>query len=148
VNIGDASKATGVSAKMIRYYEAIGLIPAADRRQSGYRDYSPEDVSRLRFIRRARGLGFSLERSGDLLRLWGEHDRTNADVRRVALDHIAELETKATELQEMIATLRHLADACERDDRPLCPIIGALGDGVPEGPPLAAASRRYARKPA
>jgi MerR family transcriptional regulator, copper efflux regulator len=134
LKIGAAAKAAGVSAKMLRYYESIDLIPAADRWDSGYRDYSAEDVSRLRFVRHARELGFSLDQIRALLRLWSDRARNNADVRKVALDHIAELEAKAAELQQMIATLRHLADACETNDRPLCPIIGALGGGEPEAP--------------
>jgi MerR family transcriptional regulator, copper efflux regulator len=144
MNIGNAAKASGVSAKMIRYYESTGLLPAADRRESGYRDYSPDDVNRLLFVRRARELGFSLERIQALLRLWSDRERSNADVRQVALDHVAELEAKAAELQEMIGTLRHLASACKKGDRPLCPIIGALGGGISEAPPSARTTRRRA----
>ena len=135
MNIGEAAKAAGVSAKMIRHYESIGLIPEAERRASGYRDYSADDVHRLRFVRRGRELGFSIERIRDLLRLWSDHHRADADVRRVALAHIAELEEKAAQLREMAATLRDLADACSKGDRPLCPIISALGGGLPEAPP-------------
>jgi Cu(I)-responsive transcriptional regulator len=142
MNIGSAAQAAGVSAKMIRHYETISLIPPANRRESGYRDYSADDVHRLRFIRRGRELGFSVERIRDLLRLWSDEGRSNADVRRVALDHVAELEAKAGRLQEMIATLRDLAQACEKGDRPLCPILGALGGGRPEAPAATPARRR------
>jgi Cu(I)-responsive transcriptional regulator len=145
MNIGQAAEASGVSAKMIRYYESIDLIPAAGRTESGYRDYSPDDIHRLRFVRRARELGFSLERIELLLRLWSDRGRSDADVRQVALDHVVELEAKAAELQEMIVILRHLANACKKGDRPLCPIIGALGAGMSEAPPLPEATRRRNR---
>ena len=142
MNIGAAANAAGVSAKMIRHYEIIGLIPAADRRESGYRDYSADDIHRLRFIRRGRELGFPIEQIRELLRLWNDRERTNADVRKVALDHVAQLEAKAAELQEMIATLRHLADACRKGDRPMCPIIQALSGGMPTAPVTPAKTRR------
>jgi Cu(I)-responsive transcriptional regulator len=145
LNIGAAAKATGVSAKMIRHYETIGLIPAADRRESGYRDYSADDIHRLRFIRRGRKLGFAIEQIRELLRLWNDRERSNADVRKVALDHVAQLEAKAAELQEMIATLRHLADACRKGDRPMCPIIQALSGGMPSAPATPTAIRRTRR---
>jgi MerR family transcriptional regulator, copper efflux regulator len=146
MNIGDAAKAADVSAKMIRYYESVGLIPPADRRDSGYRDYSADDVNRLRFIRRGRELGFSLERIRDLLRLWSDRDRSDTDVRAVAVDHIRELEGKAAQLQEMIHTLRDLANACRRGDRPLCPILSELGGGVAQAPvPPVARGKRAAR---
>jgi MerR family copper efflux transcriptional regulator len=144
MNIGEAAKAAGISAKMIRHYETVGLIPAPIRRDSGYRDYALDDLNRLRFVRRSRELGFSIDQIRSLLRLWSDRDRSDADVRKVALDHIAELEAKAAQLQEMIGTLRNLAVACQKGGRPLCPIIGALGGGMaeaPAGPPL----RRQAR---
>jgi MerR family copper efflux transcriptional regulator len=146
VNIGAAAKAAGISAKMLRYYESIDLIPTADRRESGYRDYSEDDVNRLRFVRRARELGFSLEQIRALLCLWSDRDRSNADVRQLAMEHIAELEAKAAELQEMIVTLRQLADACKKGDRPLCPIIGALGGGMSEAPPPPTPAARRMRQ--
>jgi MerR family transcriptional regulator, copper efflux regulator len=145
LNIGAAAKAAGVSAKMIRHYETIGLIPAAARRESGYRDYSADDIHRLRFIRRGRKLGFAIEQIRELLRLWNDRERSNADVRKVALDHVAQLEAKAAELQEMIATLRHLADACRKGDRPMCPIIQALSGGMPSAPATSTAIRRTRR---
>lgn len=145
MNIGEAAKAAGVSAKMIRHYETVGLIPLPVRRDSGYRDYAADDVNRLRFVRRSRELGFSIDQIRDLLRLWSDHDRSDADVRKVALDHIAELEAKAAQLREMIATLRSLATACEKGGRPLCPIIGALGGGMADAPAAPPARRKKER---
>lgn len=126
MQIGEAAKATGVSAKMIRHYEAIGLVPAADRRDSNYRDYGHHDLHRLGFIRRARDLGFSMEEIRDLLRLWADQSRSSADVKAMALTHITELEDKIALLQEMRETLSTLADACDGDHRPDCPIIASL----------------------
>lgn len=127
MNIGEASKASGVSAKMIRYYESIGLVPAADRRASGYRDYAPADLNRLGFIRRARDLAFSIEEIRELLRLWSDRDRSSREVKELALRHISELDGRARQLTEMADALRHLATACEGDERPDCPIIEGLG---------------------
>ncbi len=118
---------------MIRYYESIGLVPKAGRTNGGYRDYDEADIHRLRFIRRARDLGFSFERVRALLKLWSDRDRSSADVKALALAHVGELETRAAELRAMIKTLRHLADACEGDDRPHCPIIDELGSGRAPG---------------
>jgi Cu(I)-responsive transcriptional regulator len=129
MNIGDAARATGVSAKMIRYYERIGLAPQPRRRASGYRAYDQADVQRLRFIRRARDLGFSLARVRNLLQLWSDRDRHSADVKTLALAHVGELEARAVELRSMIKTLRNLAAACEGDDRPNCPILEELQAG-------------------
>lgn len=126
MNIGQASTASGVSAKMIRYYESIGLVPRADRRESGYRDYGAPDVHRLRFIRRARDLGFSVEQIRDLLRLWTDRHRSNAEVKAMALGHVAELKERARNLNEMANALKHLATACEGNGRPECPIIEGL----------------------
>ena len=126
MNIGQAAAASGVTAKMIRYYEGVGLIPSARRASSNYRHFSPEDVHRLRFIRRARELGFSVERIRDLLKLWSDRHRQSADVKAIALAHVAELETKIAQMREMAATLHVLADACEGDHRPECPIIEDL----------------------
>jgi Cu(I)-responsive transcriptional regulator len=129
MNIGHAAEASGVSAKMIRHYESIGLVPHADRQDSGYRDYDPEDVHRLGFVRRARDLGFSLERIRVLLGLWGDPSRSSAEVKALALTHIKELEGKARHLQEMADVLRSLALACDGDERPDCPIIAGLETG-------------------
>lgn len=126
MNIGQASKASGVSAKMIRYYEQTGLIPAADRTASGYRDYSDTDVHMLRFIRRARDLGFSVAEIGDLLGLWRDETRQSAVVKRLAQVHIDELRKKIADLQDMTQTLTTLVNACHGDHRPHCPILQRL----------------------
>ncbi|AKQ55495.1 Cu(I)-responsive transcriptional regulator [Bordetella hinzii] len=126
MNIGQAAQASGISAKMIRYYESIGLIHPAARSDSGYRRYGEDDLHTLRFIRRARNLGFSVEQMQELLALWRDRSRASADVKRIALEHVAELERKAAELREMADTLKHLAHHCHGDDRPDCPIIADL----------------------
>ncbi|ARP95402.1 Cu(I)-responsive transcriptional regulator [Bordetella genomosp. 13] len=126
MNIGQASQASGISAKMIRYYESIGLIGPAQRSNAGYRVYSDNDVHTLRFVRRARGLGFSVEQMHELLALWRDRSRASGDVKRVALRHVEELERKAAELQQMADTLKHLARHCHGDKRPDCPIIDEL----------------------
>ena len=126
MNIGEAAKASGVSAKMIRYYEQTGLIPPADRTASGYRDYSAKDVHVLRFVRRARDLGFSVAEIEGLLLLWLDRNRQSADVKRIALDHIADLRRKIAEMEQMAATLEHLASCCSGDHRPDCPILSDL----------------------
>ncbi len=126
MQIGEAARRTGVSAKMIRHYESIGLIPSADRRESNYRDYGHHDIHRLGFIRRARDLGFSIEEIRDLLRLWGDQQRESAEVKALTLGHITELDRKITLLTEMRDTLSHLAEACDGDHRPDCPIITSL----------------------
>ena len=126
MNIGQAASASGVSAKMIRYYESIGLIPKTVRTEAGYRVYSDKDVHTLRFIRRARDLGFPVEQIADLVSLWQDRDRASKDVKRVALEHVATLERKISELQEMAGTLKHLARTCHGDGRPDCPIIETL----------------------
>jgi Cu(I)-responsive transcriptional regulator len=129
MNIGEASDATGVSAKMIRYYEEIGLIRPALRAQSGYRVYGESDIQTLRFVRRARDLGFTVAQIEGLLALWRDRSRASADVKRIATDHIAELQKKMRELAEMVATLEHLSHTCHGDDRPDCPILTSLGEG-------------------
>ncbi|MDP2086289.1 MAG: Cu(I)-responsive transcriptional regulator [Gemmobacter sp.] len=129
MNIGEAAKASGVSAKMIRYYESVGLIPAAGRTTSGYRLYTMTDVQVLRFIRRARDLGFPVEKIEELLALWQDRSRQSADVKRIALEQIAGLETRIREMQAMMDTLRHLANACCGDHRPDCPILADLLEG-------------------
>jgi Cu(I)-responsive transcriptional regulator len=126
MNIGEAAAASGVSTKMIRYYEEIGLIRASARAASGYRVYQETEVHTLRFIRRARDLGFTVEQMGELLALWRDRARASGDVKRIALEHVGVLEKKMRELQEMVASLRHLADTCQGDDRPDCPIIHGL----------------------
>ncbi|HEY2051406.1 MAG TPA: Cu(I)-responsive transcriptional regulator [Caulobacteraceae bacterium] len=135
MNIGQAAKASGVSAKMIRYYEAIGLIPAADRTGSGYRTYGSNEVHTLKFVRRARDLGFSVEEIGELVALWNDRDRASADVKSIALKHIDDLDRKVLELKEMSETLRRLAMTCHGDDRPDCPIIESLSEPAPANSP-------------
>jgi Cu(I)-responsive transcriptional regulator len=131
MNIGEASKSSGVSSKMIRYYESIGLISAPLRTESGYRVYAENDVHALRFISRARDLGFSIEQMGDLLALWRDRSRASADVKAIALEHIRVLEEKAQALKAMSDTLRHLADNCHGDGRPDCPIIDGFARDIP-----------------
>ncbi|OWV92726.1 transcriptional regulator [Rhizobium sp. R72] len=136
MNIGQAAKASGVSAKMIRYYEQIKLITPAHRTESSYRTYTDNDIHTLRFIRRARDLGFSVEQMKTLLALWRDRSRASADVKTVAMEHIAELERKAAAIHAMTETLKHLANHCHGDDRPDCPIIEEFanasgGDDIP-----------------
>ncbi len=126
MNIGETAASSGVSAKMIRHYESIGLLPPAARSEAGYRRYRAQDVETLRFIRRARDLGFSLDSIHELLDLWRDRSRASAEVKHLALDHVATLEAKIAELQSMARTLRHLADACHGDARPDCPILDDL----------------------
>ena len=142
MNIGQAATASGVSAKMIRYYESIGLINAASRTDAGYRIYSDADIHTLRFIRRSRNLGFSVEQMTNLLALWQDRSRASADVKRIAADHIRELERKMRELAEMAETLRHLAKNCHGDGRPDCPILNKLSDGETAVPKPAKKTRR------
>ncbi len=126
MNIGEASNASGVSAKMIRYYESIGLIRAPLRTGSNYRVYGADEVHVLRFIKRARTLGFSVEETAVLLGLWQDKSRASAEVKEIATGHIAALETKIGELQGMVKTLKHLAHCCGGNDRPDCPILDDL----------------------
>lgn len=132
MNIGEAAEATGVTAKMIRHYEQIGLIPQAGRTGAGYRVYGPRDLSTLSFIRRARDLGFSIAQIRDLLMLWQDRARASADVKRIAGAHIEEMREKMRLLQEMVHTLEHLSAHCQGDDRPDCPIIEQLATGKSE----------------
>ena len=137
MNIGQASQATGVSAKMIRYYEDTGLIRPAARSASGYRVYGENDIQTLRFVRRARDLVFTVSQIEELLLLWRDRSRASADVKRIATDHIADLQKKMRELQEMVTTLKHLAHNCHGDNRPDCPILTSLGaDGLPQNTPM------------
>jgi Cu(I)-responsive transcriptional regulator len=124
--IGRAAVRAGLSIKMLRYYEAIGLMPRASRTEGGYRLYSETDVHTLIFIRRARSLGFSIEEIGELLALWRNHRRTSAQVKHLALQHVEELERKIAELGAMRDALKHLALTCHGDERPDCPILDKL----------------------
>ena len=127
MNIGEASAESGVSAKMIRYYESVGLLPAARRSANGYRDYGDIDVHRLRFVRRARDFGFSMEQIEVLLALWTDRKRPSKEVKAVATAHVAELDEKISHLRALRNTLKHLADCCHGDHRPDCPILEDLG---------------------
>jgi MerR family transcriptional regulator, copper efflux regulator len=126
MNIGQAAEASGVSAKAIRYYETAGLVAPAGRSQGGYRVYGEADIRVLRFIRRARDLGFSIERIRRLLDLWHDRRRASADVKRLALDHVSEIDVKIAALRTMRDTVQELADACDGDHRPECPILRDL----------------------
>ncbi|MYM75294.1 Cu(I)-responsive transcriptional regulator [Duganella sp. FT109W] len=128
MNIGQAATATGVSAKMIRYYESIALIPAGKRSDAGYRIYADSDLHTLRFVKRARLLGFSLEQIRGLLSLWQNKERASADVKTIAMGHVAELNQRIAELTEMRDTLQTMASCCHGDQRPDCPILQSLGD--------------------
>ena len=156
MNIGEAAKASGVSAKMIRHYEQVGLVPGVFRTDAGYRQYGDRDLGTLRFIRRSRDLGFSIEQIRALLGLWQDRRRPSREVKALAEEHIRELDEKLRELQAMKATLAHLVHCCHGDDRPDCPIIETLAEGngkaMPNGtvagrkPNVAGGkSRRFAR---
>jgi MerR family transcriptional regulator, copper efflux regulator len=126
MNIGQAARASGVTAKMIRHYESIGLVPRARRTDGGYRIYDGDDIHMLRFIRRARELGFSMKQIARLLGLWRNRRRSSADVRRIALQHIDELDQRIEKLQAMRRTLDELVQHCHGDRRPDCPILDDL----------------------
>lgn len=129
LQIGEASTESGVSTKMIRYYEQIGLITPPARSDSGYRFYSQSDVHQLQFVHRARELGFSIEVIRELLRLWHDRQRPSRDVKRLALQHVSEMEAQIERMRGMAQTLKHLAEACDGDSRPHCPILGDLSGG-------------------
>lgn len=123
MNIGEAAAASGVSAKMIRHYESVDLLPPAARAASGYRQYTSKDVHTLLFIRRARDSGFSIEQIRDLLSLWQNRERSSRQVNEVAQKHLTELQAKLEEIQAMQAVVREMLDCCHGDDRPDCPIL-------------------------
>lgn len=143
MNIGEAAKASGVSAKMIRHYESVDLLAPAARTGAGYRQYTEKDVHMLQFIRRSRDLGFSIEEIRGLLSLWQDRKRPSRQVKAMALAHIADLEQKAQEILAMKSTLEHLARCCKGDDRPACPILDDLADHGRKG--LQAMSKHRAR---
>jgi MerR family copper efflux transcriptional regulator len=126
MNIGQASAASGINAKMIRYYESIELISPANRTDSGYRQYVEKDVETLRFIKRSRELGFSVERIKMLLSFWSNGDRKSADVKKLARQYIAELDNDIEKLQAIRDELKNLADCCHGDSQPTCPILEGL----------------------
>jgi MerR family copper efflux transcriptional regulator len=126
LNIGQAATQSGVSAKMIRHYESLGLLPTVHRTDAGYRQYGEKEVHTLRFIRRARALGFSMAEITELLKLWQNKRRASADVKRIALAHVADLERRIAEMEAMKQTLGHLAHCCQGNSRPDCPILTEL----------------------
>lgn len=126
MNIGDAAKASGLSAKMIRHYESIGLLPAGARDDNGYRRYGPRDLDTLRFVRHARALGFPLETIRSLLSLWQDATRSNADVKALALAQVAELDRRIADLTRMRAAIAGVAERCHGDGRAECPILEEL----------------------
>lgn len=129
MNIGQAAKNSGLSAKMIRYYESIGLLKAAHRSDSGYRLYGSEDLHTLAFIKRSRDLGFSLEEVAKLLTLWQDRQRASSDVKTLAREHITALDQKISELASLRDTLQELVEHCQGDHRPDCPILKDLASG-------------------
>ena len=129
MNIGQAAKHSGLSAKMIRYYESIGLLKPAHRSDSGYRLYSDDDLHTLAFIKRSRDLGFSLEEVGKLLALWQDRQRASGDVKALAREHIEQLNQKIRELTGLRDTLQELVESCQGDHRPDCPILKDLESG-------------------
>jgi Cu(I)-responsive transcriptional regulator len=128
MNIGEAAKVSGVNAKLIRHYESIGIIPKASRTESGYRTYTEPDVHILTFVKRARGLGFSMKEIKKLVGLWRNKSRASSEVKSLAMKHVEEMEQKVAELQEMVKTLKHLAKNCRGDMRPDCPILNELAN--------------------
>ena len=128
MNIGEAAQRSGVSAKMVRHYESLGLLPLVGRTDSGYRQYGDKDVHTLRFIRRARDLGFGMAEIGELLKLWQNRRRASGDVKRIALNHMADLDRRIAEMEAMKRTLSSLASCCHGDQRPDCPILDELAE--------------------
>lgn len=133
MNIGTAAGKTGVPAKTIRYYESVGLIPAASRSEGGYRRYGEHDLHTLRFVQRARGLGFSVRDVGALLALWQDRDRASADVKALSRSHVEHIDRKIAELQTMRHTLVDLIERCHGDHRPDCPILEEFANPAKEG---------------
>ncbi|GJE59392.1 Cu(I)-responsive transcriptional regulator [Methylobacterium trifolii] len=146
VTIGEAARLSGVSAKMIRWYEETGLLPAAARSESGYRHYGPADLHTLRFVRRARDLGFSVAGIAGLLALWRDRERPSAGVKAIALEQIADLRRRIADLEGMARTLERLAETCCGDDRPDCPILDDLS-AAPACPPPQGQQRRSLQAP-
>jgi Cu(I)-responsive transcriptional regulator len=147
MNIGEAAAAAGVSAKMIRHYEQIGLVPEATRTEAGYRQYSERDVSILRFIRQSRQLGFSIEQIAELMGLWSDRSRASREVKALAQSHLDALNEKMRELAQMQAALERLVRSCHGDDDPHCAILDGLAVHSPEAPPPGAVAAKAVRKP-
>ncbi|MCC5859592.1 MAG: Cu(I)-responsive transcriptional regulator [Ectothiorhodospiraceae bacterium] len=146
MTIGQAARASGVSAKMIRYYDDIDLFRPEARSDTGYRLFSPTDVHALRFIKRARDLGFSVDEIRRLLTLWQDQSRASADVKALAMEHVRELEARIQQLEAMVRTLRHLADHCQGNERPECPILDDLaGQASPEADAVTGNRVRHSR---
>jgi len=141
VNVGEAARLSGVSAKMVRHYESLGLLPRVGRTDSGYRQYGEAEVHTLRFIKRARDLGFSMDEIGELVGLWQNRRRASASVRRIAQRHAAELGARIEAMQSMQRTLQSLIHCCHGDDRPDCPILDDLA-----GQPASAAAPAQPRR--
>ena len=125
-NIGEAARRSGVSARMVRHYEGLGLLAAVARTESGYRQYSEADIHTLRFVKRSRDLGFSMEEIAELVGLWHNRRRASASVKRIAQKHLGELEQRIADMQAMQRTLSHLVHCCHGDARPDCPILEDL----------------------
>jgi MerR family transcriptional regulator, copper efflux regulator len=128
VNIGEAAARSGVSAKMVRHYESLGLLPRVARTESGYRQYGEADVHTLRFIRRARDLGFSMAEIAELLKLWQNRRRASGEVKRIAERHVGDLQRRIQEMEAMKRTLERLMHCCHGDERPECPILDELAE--------------------
>ncbi|MDP9601622.1 Cu(I)-responsive transcriptional regulator [Variovorax sp. NFACC27] len=128
VTIGEAAQRSGVSARMVRHYEGLGLLPAVARTESGYRQYGEADIHTLRFIKRSRDLGFSMEEIAELVGLWNNRRRTSSSVKRIAEKHLGELEQRIADMQSMRNTLAHLVHCCHGDARPDCPILDDLAN--------------------
>lgn len=143
MNIGQASRASGVTTKMIRYYDEIGLVRPASRTDSNYREYEPRQINELRFIKRARSLGFSMEEITLLLSLWRDRSRPSREVKAIADRHLADLDARIAEMQAMAETLRHLSHCCAGDDRPDCPILQDLTAGSEPSDPPKRPTRRH-----
>ena len=128
-NVGEAARLSGVSAKMVRHYESLGLLPTVSRTEAGYRQYTDKEVHTLRFIRRARDLGFGMSEIAELLKLWQNRRRSSATVKQIASEHVAALDARMAEMAAMRKTLQHLVHCCNGDDRPDCPILDDLAHG-------------------
>jgi Cu(I)-responsive transcriptional regulator len=146
MNIGEAATKSGVSAKMVRHYESLGLLPKVSRTESGYRQYGEREVHTLRFIRRARDLGFSVAEISELLKLWQNRRRASGDVKRIALSHVADLDRRIAEMEAMKQTLARLASSCHGDERPDCPILDELSEPTRPEEAMAAPRGRASRR--